>query len=122
LTGGTGTDIAGGLLAVSGAGSMPINASGSQSNSAPSNSVGAPSITTTVPNALLVYGGSCSHAVTFTAPTGMSEQWDRSTTGAEAVSTETATAGFPTPGATGLRTGTASIACRSVGIQVAIVP
>jgi hypothetical protein len=122
LTGGAGTDIAGGILAVSGAGSTPINASGGQSNGGPSTSVGAPSITTTVPNALLVYGGSCSEAATFTAPTGMSEQWDRSTAGAAAVATETATAGFPTPGATGLRTATVSTACRSAGIQVAIAP
>jgi hypothetical protein len=121
LTGGAGTDITGGLLAVSGASSTPINASGSQTNGGASTSVGSPSITTAVPT-LLVYGGSCDETATFTAPTGMSEQWDRSTAGGEAVSTETATAGFPTPGATGLRTGTVSTACRSVGIQVAIAP
>ena len=122
LTGGAGVDIAGGLLDISGAGATPINASAIQSNGGPSTSVSAPSITTTVPNSLLVFGGSCSETSTFTQPGGMTEQWDRTTTGSAAVSTEAATAGFPGPGSTGLRTATVSTACRSAGIQVAIAP
>ena len=121
LTGGS-ADISGGLLAVSGAGSSPINASGSQTNGGQSSSVSAPSITTTVPSALLVFGGACNAASSFTAPAGMSEQWDRASTGSPAVATETATAGFPNPGATGTRAATASPSCRSVGLQVAIAP
>ena len=122
LTGGAGTDISGGLLAVSGAGASPINASGSQSNGGQSLSVSAPSITTTAPNALLVFGGACNNTSSFTAPAGMSEQWDRATTGSAAVATETAAAGFANPGATGTRTATASGPCRSVGIHVAVSP
>ena len=120
LTGGSGVDLSGGLLDVSGAGSSPINASASQSNGGPSTSVSAPSITTTAPNALLVFGGACNDGSSFTAPAGMSEQWDVATTGTAAVGTETATAGFANPGATGTRTAIASGSCRSVGVQVAI--
>ena len=124
LTGGAATAISGGMLDVSGANSAnPINASGSQSNGSLSTSVGSPSITTTLPSALLVFGGACNNGSTFTPPTGMAEQWDRGTGGSGArVATETATAGFPNPGATGIRTAAASSPCRSVGIQLAIRP
>jgi MSHA biogenesis protein MshQ len=122
LTGGAGVDISGGVFAVSGAGPSPINASGGQSNGGASSAVSAPSITTTAPSALLVFGGACNNASSFTPPTGMTEQWDRATTGSGAVATETATANFPDAGATGIRTATASAACRSAGIQVAVTP
>jgi hypothetical protein len=85
--------------------------------------VTAPSITTTTGNALLVFGGACNETATFAPPGGMTEQFDRATTSSSArVSTEVATAGFAGPGATGTRTATASAACRSVGIEIAIAP
>jgi len=109
------------VLAVSGATS--INASGSQSGGTSSTSVSAPSITTTAPSALLVFGGACNNASSFTPPSGMTEQWDRASSGAGArVATETAIEGFPGPGATGIRTATASSSCRSVGVQIAVRP
>jgi hypothetical protein len=121
LTGAAGVDISGGLLDVSGAGSL--NASGSQSGGTSSTSVSAPSITTTAPSALLVFGGACNNASSFTPPSGMTEQWDRSSSGSGArVATQTATEGFPGPGATGIRTATASSSCRSVGVQIAVTP
>jgi hypothetical protein len=123
LTGGSGTDISGGMLDVSGASSStPINASGSQSGGGATTSVSAPSITTTAPSALLIFGGACNNASSFTPPAGMTEQWDRASSGSEPVANETATIGFPNPGATGIRTATASSACRSVGVQIAVAP
>jgi hypothetical protein len=124
LSGGTGQDISGGILDLSGVNtSAPINASGGQSNGAtPSKAVGAPSITTTVNNALDVFAGSCSASVSYIAPTGMVEQWDRTSSGTYKASTEVATAGQVTAGPAGVRSATASSACRSVGIQIAIAP
>ena len=124
LTGGSGQDIAGGILAVSGArATAPINASGSQRNTSVTTSVTAPSITTTTGNALLVFGGACNDIVTFTPPGGMIEQFDRATTSSSVrVATEVATAGLPNPGATGTRTATTSAACRSVGVDIAVAP
>jgi hypothetical protein len=124
LTGGAGTAISGGMFDVTGASpGTPINASGSQSNGGASNVVGSPSITTTLPSALLVFAGACNDGVGFIPPTGMAEQWDLATAGSGArVATEAATAGFPGPGATGIRTATASGSCRSVGLQIAVTP
>jgi hypothetical protein len=124
LTGGSGQDISGGMLAISGASSTsPIHVAGGAANPNASRSVTAPSITTTLPDALLLYGGACNNAYTFTAPPGMTEQWDRATSSANSrVSTEVATQAFPTPGATGDRTALASNTCRSVAIQVTVVP
>ena len=121
--GGVVKDISGGVLAVSGANqTSPIDASGGENNGPyASISVTAPSITTTLPNALLVYGGACNGVYTFTPPTLMTEQWDRATgSSTSRVATEVATAPFPTPGPTGTRTATASGSCRSVAVQIAI--
>jgi hypothetical protein len=72
---------------------------------------------------LLVFGGACNNASSFTPPSGMAEQWDRASSGAGArVATQAATEGFPGPGATGVRTATASSSCRSVGVQIAVTP
>jgi hypothetical protein len=124
LTGGAGTDISGGILDVFGVrATAPINASGSQSNGSATTSVSAPSITTTTPSTLLVFGGACNNASTFAPPSTMTERWDRATTGSSArVATEVATGDFASPGATGVRSATASTACRSVGVQIAIAP
>jgi hypothetical protein len=124
LTGGAGTDISGGILDLSGTSSTaPINASGSQGNGSAAVSVSAPSITTTVPNALLIFGGACNNDSAFTPPSGMTEQWDRASTGSTGrVGTDVATGALPNAGATGTRTATASTACRSVGIDIAVAP
>lgn len=124
LTGGAGTDISGGMLDLSGTSpTSPINASGSQGNGSATVSVSAPSITTTAPNALLIFGGACNNDSAFAPPAGMTEQWDRATTGSTGrVATEVATSVLPNAGATGTRTATASAACRSVGVDIAVAP
>lgn len=125
LTGGTGQDISGGILAISGARqAAPINASGGQSNGpGASISVTAPSITTTLANTLLVFGGACANTYTYTPPPGMTEQWDRGTTSANSkVSTEAATQAFGSTGATGTRVATLSSSCKNVAINIAVAP
>jgi hypothetical protein len=121
-TGGSGYDMSGGVLALTGASpAAPINASGGQNNGTGSSAaVPAPSITTTLPDTLLVFGGACNVGVTFTPPPGMAEQWDRSSSGTYKVTTEVATGPFAGPGATGTRTATASAACKSDGILIAV--
>ena len=123
LTGGSGQDIAGGMLAVSWAkATAPINASDSRRNTSVTTSVTAPSITTTTGNALLVFGGACNETATFTPPVGMSEQFDRATSSSTSVAAEVATAAFQNPGATGTRIATSSVSCRSVGVDIAVAP
>jgi MSHA biogenesis protein MshQ len=121
-TGGSGYDMSGGILALTGANqAAPINASGGQNNgTGTSTAVTAPSITTTVSDTLLVFGGACNVGITFTPPPGMTEHWDRSSSGTYRVTTEVASAVFPGPGPTGTRTATASGACKSDGILIAI--
>jgi hypothetical protein len=84
--------------------------------------VTAPSITTTVPDTLLVFGGACNVPVTFTPPPGMTELWDRATAGSFKVATETAVQSLGGAQTTGTRVATASTSCRSVAIDVAVAP
>jgi MSHA biogenesis protein MshQ len=121
-TGGSAYDMSGGILALTGASqTAPINASGGQNNgTGTSTLVPAPSITTTGADTLLVFGGACNVGLTFTAPAGMAEQWDRSSSGTYKVTTEAATAAFAGPGVTGSRSAFASAACKSDGILIAV--
>jgi hypothetical protein len=124
LLGGAGQDTAGGIMAISGANTTsPINASNGQNNApaGSSRNVTAPSITTSLADTLLVFGGVCNVAATFTPPTGMIEQWDRATSGTYKVAIEAATQ-YPPAGPTGTRVATASTSCRSLGVSVAIAP
>jgi len=124
LTGGDGRDTAGGIIAISGANqTTPINASAGQSNGGnASTSVPAPSITTTVPNALLIYAGTGASAATYIPPGNMAEQFDRATSGTYRVSIETATQALANSGATGTRTALASTSVRSIGLMFAVRP
>ena len=124
MTGGDGRDTAGGIIAISGANqATPINVSAGQSNgSSPSPSVAAPSITTTVPNTLLIFAGSGATSATYTQPGNMAEQFDRTTSGTYKVSIEAATQALAGSGATGTRTALASTSVRSVGIMIAVRP
>jgi hypothetical protein len=79
-----------------------------------------PSITTLKPAALLVFGGSCAGSYTLLPSTGMVERWDGASSGTYKVTTETATELVASAGPTGTRAATASSACRSVAINVAI--
>jgi hypothetical protein len=121
---GSGDDMSGGMLAVSNANATaPINASNGQSNgSTAATSVTAPSVTTTVSNTLLLFGGACASSASFTPAFGMSERWDAASSGTYKVSTESATQGLADAGPTGLRVATASSSCRSVAIQIAVAP
>ncbi len=124
LTGGSGEDTTGGILDITGAKtSAPINASLGQVNSANSStSVQAPSITTTVPNTLLVFAGAANVPATWTPPGLMSEQWDRATSGTFRTSGESAVQALSSAGATGTRTALLSTSGKSVAIMIAIAP
>jgi MSHA biogenesis protein MshQ len=123
LTGGSGQDTAGGILAIAGASAAgPIAASLGQANGTNSTSVTAPSVAPSVANALLVFGGSANGAVTFTPPAGMTEQLDRGTTGTYKVATAVATQPLAAAGATGTRVATISSAVKSAAIAIAIAP
>jgi hypothetical protein len=126
LTGGSGQDISGGMLAIANASTTaPINASNGQSNGpAQSKNATAPSITTTVPNTLLVFGAGCNvGSLSFTPPTGMTEHWDRSSTSSSGRVVSTAASQLLTSaGPTGTRVATASSSCASVVDAIAIAP
>jgi hypothetical protein len=121
---GSGADMSGGVLAILGGNpSTPINASNGQSNgSVGSKLVTAPSISPTVANTLLVFGGACNVIAGFTPPTGMTEYWDVASSGAYKVATEGATQPLATSGSTGTRVATASTSCRSVAVSIAVAP
>jgi hypothetical protein len=122
LTGG-GDDMAGGIMAIQSARApSPVDVAAGQANATSTRSVTAPSVTTTVPNTLLVFGGACSSQVTFAPPTGMGEQWDVATSGPFRVSIEAAVQSLATAQATGARVATASASCRSVAIDLAVAP
>jgi hypothetical protein len=84
--------------------------------------VTAPSITTTVANTLLVFGGACNVIAGFTPPAGMTEHWDVSSSGTYKVSTEAASQALGPLGPTGVRIATASTSCRSVAVSIAVAP
>ena len=121
---GSADDMSGGILAIGGANmAAPIDASGGQSNGSTSQiPVTAPSITTTSPADLLVFGGACAGSNTFTPPVGMAERWDAASSGTYKVSTEAATQLLSSAGPTGTRAASGASACRSVAINVAIAP
>lgn len=100
----------------------PIDVSNGQFNSS-STSVTAPSVTTTVANALLVFCGSGNGQGTYTPPSGMTEQWDDNTTiGTLDVSFEMAIETLGAAGATGTRVATLSGALGNIGQLIALKP
>ncbi|MFN2488245.1 MAG: Ig-like domain-containing protein [Actinomycetota bacterium] len=113
----------GGIAAYSGVDtSDPIDASGGKANAA-STSITAPSITTTVPDALLVGLFGMRGKRTVTPPTVMSERWDvASTTGTPKVTSEAADEAQPSAGATGTRIATASNTGVNIGQLIALRP
>lgn len=123
LTGGSGQDISGGILAVSGVSTAaPIGASLGQVNALSSRSVVAPSIAPSVGNTLLVYAAAASIAGTFTPPAAMTEQFDVATSGAYRITTEAAVQLLPASGPTGTRTGQLSSSSRSVALSIPLAP
>ncbi len=123
LTGGSGMALSGGILAITGADTTnPINAAAAQATATNVTNLVAPSVTTTVAKTLLVYAGGVNSPLTYTAPSGMSERWDVTTSGAYNAATMTATGGFAGPGATGTRTGILSQSARGAALLIAIAP
>jgi hypothetical protein len=88
--------ISGGIITVQGANATPIDAIGASAST-----WGAPSVTTTVDNTLLV-GCWANIASATTPPATMTEQWDRAAD--DKVSCACSTEAWPTAGATGTRT------------------
>lgn len=100
--------------------SNPIDVDADQTN-ASSTTITAPTITTTVNNALLVFmvGGATTQAIT---PGGsLAEQWEQSG-GTNTVLSYGATESFATAGATGTRTSTFASARASIGLLFALKP
>jgi len=113
--------IAGGILAITGASSTPINASGGQATGTNTLFLTAPSITTTAAKTLLVYGGTINTPLFITPPAFMREQFDVGTSGQYNVETEVATQQIATAGATGVRTAYISNSgARGAAILIAI--
>jgi hypothetical protein len=121
---GTGQDMSGGILAILGGDpARPINVSNGQSNgTVGSRNVTAPSITTTLVNTLLIFGGACNVNASFTPPPGMTEHWDVASSGTYKVATEAASQALGPLGSTGTRVAIASTSCRSVGMSIAVAP
>jgi hypothetical protein len=121
---GSGADMSGGILAIlGGSPTAPINISNGQSNgSVGSKNVTAPSISTTVANTLLIFGGACNVIAGFTPPTGMTEHWDVASSGTYKVATEAASQALGPLGPTGVRVALASTSCRSVALSLAVAP
>jgi Bacterial Ig domain len=114
---------AGGIAAFEGVDTAnPIDAHGGQVN-ASSKSITAPSITTTVANAMVAGFFGTGPATTVTPPAGMTERWEAvSTAGTYKATSEAATALQASAGATGTRIATAANAGANVGQLVALRP
>jgi hypothetical protein len=123
ITGGSGQDTSGALFAITGASAAaPINASLGQVNASSSKTATAPSVTTSAANTLLLYCAAVSTGVTFTPPSGMTEQLDLGTTGTYKVTTTIATQELAGAGPTGPRAATTSVSTRGVALTIAIGP
>jgi len=119
---GAGQAIAGGIVAITGATSTPINASLGQVNGTSSFYLTAPSITTTSAKTLLVYAGAVNAPLAITPPAFMGERFDVRTNGSFNVSLEAATQVIASSGATGVRTAYLSGGSRGPAIAVALTP
>lgn len=102
----------------------PIDAHGGQSGNG--SSIVAPSLTTTVPNTMLVAFWSIRDDSGVTIPAGMTQRWQVNSNQAGAkhhqVQTTAGTEPFPGPGATGTRTAVSPSSQDNVGQMVALRP
>lgn len=123
---GQATNAAGGIAAYSGVDAAnPVNASGGEVDSIQGQEI-APSITTTRENVLLVAIFGLVNQTTMTPPPSMSQVWSGASSAAgiaanQQVTSLAAQESWPTTGATGTRTATASGA-RSAGQLIALQP
>jgi Domain of unknown function (DUF1929)/Bacterial Ig domain len=115
---------AGGIAAFTGVDTTnPVDASAGQVN-ASATSLTAPSVTTTVPDTMLVAFYGVAPLTQLSPPAGMTERWEvPSPAGATyPLVSESASGVQPAAGATGVRTATAAKAVRSIGQLVALRP
>jgi Bacterial Ig domain len=114
---------AGGITAWSGVSTTtPIDAHGGQVN-ASSNTITAPSITTTTANTMLVGFFGIGPATMLTPPAGMTERWDvASTQGSFKATSGAASALQAAAGATGTRSATSGATSTNIGQLVALRP
>lgn len=103
--------------------STPINISGSQANNTASTTMTAPSVTTTIPETMLLYLGGIADpsggSTTVLPPGGMTEDSDA---GAGTVTTYIAEEIVSSTGATGSRAATISASMRTIAGLVALTP
>jgi Galactose oxidase-like, Early set domain/Viral BACON domain len=112
----------GGIASYSGVNtSTPIDAHGGRANAA-STAVTAPSITTTVPDTLLVGLFCLFNDATFTPPAGMTERWDFTVPNPNGMAYEAATEARSGAGATGTRAATSSLSAASLAQLIALKP
>jgi hypothetical protein len=118
--------VAGGITTYSGVDTAnPIDAHGASRQTSATTAVTAPSITTTVPDTLLVHFAAVNAEGTLSPPSGMAERWEAAspnfsdTRDALASSSD---APQPSTGPTGSRSATASRAGRNIGALVALRP
>jgi hypothetical protein len=115
--------IGGGIMRITGANTTaPIIAAAGQAYSSNVINLTAPSVTTNVPNALLVYSGAVNAPLSITPPQGMTEQWDVKTATTYNVTHEVATRIVPAAGPTGSSTGFVSLPQRGVALHIAVAP
>jgi len=112
----------GGIAAHSGVDTTtPVDTSGGQAN-ASSTSVTAPSVTTTVADALLVGVFGTANDATFTPATGMTERYDVDADGTNQIGGEGADQSQAAAGASGTRVATASVSAVNIGQLIALKP
>jgi hypothetical protein len=117
--------LAGGITTYAGVNPVtPVDAHGAQTNTV-SSTVTAPSITTTVPGALLVHFAALNAEGTLASPLGMTERWEAAAPRASSTRDATASSSDTTQtaqGPTGPRTATATQPGRSIGAHLALRP
>jgi hypothetical protein len=99
----------------------PVDVSGGQAN-ASSSSVVAPSVTTTIANALVVGLFATANDGTFSPPSGMTERTDVPVDGTAQATASLADVSQASAGASGTKTATASVSAVNIGALVALRP
>jgi hypothetical protein len=116
--------VAGGITTYTGVDpGHPVDVHGAQVHTTASTAVTAPSITTTVPDTLLVHIAAVAAEGTITPPTGMTEGWEAAaprTNSTQDATVDSSYAPQAPAGATGPRTATATQAGRSIGALLAL--
>jgi hypothetical protein len=118
--------IAGGLTTYSGIDTTsPIDAAGTSVNATASVNVTAPSITTTVPGAMVVHLAAINTEGTLSAPAGMTERWEATSPngGNSRDALASASDAIQAPaGATGVRTATGTLSGANIATLLALRP